>query len=323
MRFLSLDDLKNHQLAFDAQVQKTAHIDHFCSSSMWILPAAHGLMPPREPWIWQTPNGYIALMKGHHPRVGTFLQPLEGAWAFPSALIGPNPLTLVRSFADLIGFHRDWDSIFLSGLDDQSPLFQALVYRLQARYKLYFAKEPTQRHHADLRDGAEALLARRSRNFRRSLKRSVAQGQAEGITFIDYDENATAPTLFERILAIEKRSWKAKDGSGICVGTMRDFYQKMLPMLMERGALCLYFAQQGGVDIGYILGARWNGVYRGLQFSFDDAHRHLGLGNLMQWHQLQALEGQGIHTYDLGSDSPYKARWSDHIWQTQTLIIYR
>jgi CelD/BcsL family acetyltransferase involved in cellulose biosynthesis len=92
---------------------------------------------------------------------------------------------------------------------------------------------------------------------------------------------------------------------------MREFYARMFPRLAARGALRLLFARRGGADVGYLSGGLAGATFRGLQFSFDDALRPLGLGNVLQLEMIARLARERVTAYDLGAESEYKTRWAE------------
>ncbi|MBA3820944.1 MAG: GNAT family N-acetyltransferase, partial [Deltaproteobacteria bacterium] len=129
--------------------------------------------------------------------------------------------------------------------------------------------------------------------------------------------------LYARIQAVEETSWKSRDGVGISQGPMRAFYAEMLPRLCAQGQQRTIFARAGERDVGYILGAVFEGEYRGLQFSYDATLAHLGLGGLLQYHQVVELCDLGIARYDLGTEMDYKRRWAEEVMETEMLVIVR
>ena len=129
--------------------------------------------------------------------------------------------------------------------------------------------------------------------------------------------------LYRRILAVEERSWKGRENSGIVAPQMQSFYADMLARMGTRGADRITFARRDDMDLAYILGGVLGDTYRGLQFSYDAEFAHLSLGNLCQWVEIQRLSGEGIATYDLGTDVPYKQHWGETRFDTVTLIIQR
>lgn len=321
---LSLPEFAAQAAEFDAAVLAAAGIDAFCSSSDWILPAASSVMPERAPWLRRGAHGFAALMRWEHPSGVALLQPLEAAWELACPLVGDDPGALAAEFAaDCQEHEREWDVMALSGIPGDSPLERALVEALGGRYRLR-AGDRALRCRADLRGGAEAWLARRSLNFRRSLRRAEAEAERAGISIQPYDlRPASLAEAWARLLAVEAASWKGLAGNGLGVPEMRRFYELMLPRLAARGAARLQFARHEGRDVGYILGGLLGDTYRGLQFSFCHEYQRYSLGNLAQWAELKRLAAEGIATYDLGSDMEYKRRWADHLFATEALYFAR
>jgi CelD/BcsL family acetyltransferase involved in cellulose biosynthesis len=132
-----------------------------------------------------------------------------------------------------------------------------------------------------------------------------------------------ADALYDRIQRVERNSWKSREGVGISAGPMRAFYGAMLPRLCAKRQQRTIFARVGGEDVGYILGAVFEGEYRGLQFSYNDDHAQLGLGGLLQLHQITELCTEGVSRYDLGTEMDYKRRWAEDIMETEMLVLVR
>jgi CelD/BcsL family acetyltransferase involved in cellulose biosynthesis len=176
----------------------------------------------------------------------------------------------------------------------------------------------------DLSQGIDGYLARRSRNFRRSIDRAMAAVRRAGLVLETVTgAPADATSLFERLMSVERRSWKGQDGVGLALPEMEAFYRRMVARLCRRGGLVLTFARNDERDVGYILGALFDGSYRGLQFSYDDDLAAIGLGNALQRHTMEAVASTGITFYDLGAEVDYKYRWCDHVSETVTLVVRR
>jgi CelD/BcsL family acetyltransferase involved in cellulose biosynthesis len=97
----------------------------------------------------------------------------------------------------------------------------------------------------------------------------------------------------------------------------------MLPRLCAKGQQRTVFARAEGRDVGYIFGAVFEGEYRGLQFSYDDDHAELGIGGLLQMHQIIELCAEGVARYDLGTEMDYKRRWAEDVMETEMLVLVR
>ena len=308
---------------FDQEVAATPAIDRFCSTSAWILAASAALMPPRVPFSFRGAGGYLAAMRGVHPAGFPYVEPVELAWGLAAPLIGRDPEVLAGEVAAVLATRRDWQLAILSGLGADGPQRRALERALPPRWERRRGT-PTVRHVASLDGGLDGFLARRSRELRKSLRKSLRTAAGAGVAFEDVRvDEAGAEALYERVQAVEARSWKAREGVGISAGPMRAFYQHMLPRLCARGQQRTLFARLGELDIGYVLGAVFEGEYRGLQFSYDDDHARFGLGGLLQYHQIEALCGEGVARYDLGTEMDYKRRWAEDVVETEMLVLVR
>ena len=220
---------------------------------------------------------------------------------------------------------RDWQLAILAGMTGDGPQRRALERALPARWE-------RRRGHADGAARREprgrgrrvpvATLARAAQVAAAQALRAAAGGRASRSRPCARGD-AEADALYDRIQAVEARSWKAREGVGISAGPMRAFYGAMLPRLCALGQQRTLFARAEDRDIGYILGAVFEGEYRGLQFSYDDDWRALGLGSLLQYHQIVALCDEGIGRYDLGTEMDYKRRWAEEVMETEMLVLVR
>ncbi len=322
MNRLSLEELSEQAEAFDAAVMESGDIDIFCSSTDWVLPASEGLMPKRESYIFEEEGCYWAFMRSARAETYAYLEPLEAMWALACPVVGSNVDRLAAGIEELCSQPKEaWKLMLLAGLPASHPLLAAIVTRLTGRVRLALG-DSSVRMVASLEDGIPAYLDRRSKGFRRSLRRAQAKAAAAGIAFEDAS-TLDAATAFRRILEVEKRAWKGRDEVGIVTGDMHDFYERMLPRLASRGSQQVRFATQGGRDLAYIMGGMRGGTYRGLQFSYDFEYREYGLGNLLQLEQMGHCERIGVHHYDLGMSMDYKRRWSDLEHETLALFVIR
>lgn len=325
MESLTIYQLRNRADAHFRAVAATPGIDGFCSSLDWILPAHEAFIPDHPLHLRESEDGFVTLARGFNPRIGRYLQPLEASWCLASPFVGADVDALVRGFAaECSSKLVDWDLLYLSGIPPEGPLFRAIVREFGLRHRIGLGHR-TNRFVASLEGGLEAYLQRRSPKFRAGLRRADRMAVDEGIE-VDYVADvseADSGELYERILAIEERSWKGRSGTGILDGGMNTFYRIMLPRLARRGALRALFLRRDGVDIAFVFGGLFEGTYRGLQLSFDQDFERLSLGNLAQLAMIEELCGEGIRRYDLGSELEYKARWAEERLETVTLWVWR
>ena len=306
---------------FDREVAATPAIDRFCSTAAWILAASSSLMPPRSAFSFRGPHGYFAAMRGVHPAGFPYIEPVELAWGLASPLVGRDPEALANDVVAVLAARRDWQLAILSGITASGPQRRALERALPPRWERRRGT-PTIRHVASLEGGVDGFLSRRSRDLRKSLRKSLRAAQHVTFESVRVSE-AEADALYERIQRVERESWKSRDGVGISAGPMCAFYGEMLPRLCATRQQRTIFARVNGEDVGYILGAVFEGEYRGLQFSYDDAFAHLGLGGLLQYQQIVELCEEGVARYDLGTEMDYKRRWAEEVMETEMLVLVR
>lgn len=326
MQALDLSEFATVAADFDAAVLQTGNVDLFCSSSYWILPAIQAFHPEHEPWLYRSEDGamWAAMALGVSPSVGRFVAPFESMWGLATPFVGADTYAVAEFVASILKRReRDWDALWLSGLQRGTPSFDHLVQTFGSRYRLGLGPS-TKRHVASLEGGWDTYLARRTRKFRKNLRRSKRLSEARGLVFERYpsfDTEATAMALYDRILAVEATSWKGQTDQGINTGSMVEFYRLMLPRLARDNRLRVVVATDDGADVGYVFGAVFGGTFRGLQVSFNDEYREMSLGNIMQSEMIQLLCGEGVDFYDLGSDLPYKTRWAEPGLVTLTVAV--
>jgi len=320
-----LDELDRRAAELDRQALAAPFIDRFCSSSSWILPAAEALMPPGQPLVAAGDLGFLAAVVRQRGELRA-LEPFEASWGLASPLVGGSPERLADAAAEiLVAREADWDLLVLSGLPLGSPLLDRLARRLSRRYRVGLGPV-TRRHIASLAGGMDGFLSRRPRRLRKGLRQALRRATDEGIRFepLRAESAGEADALFERILDVERRSWKGRTGVGLVEEPMREFYRRVSRRLAAAGQYRLLMGRQEDEDVAYVLGAIFGDTYRGLQFSFDERCVHLGLGNLAQYHQLAELAREPtIRSYDLGTGGEYKSDWAEDGWDSVCLVAAR
>lgn len=319
---LTLHQLERAASEFDAAVGATPDIDRYCSGLDWVVPAHRALMPPRHPWLRRAESGFVVLAQGEHPNGWTYLQPLEGMWGLPCPIASPDPGALARELRLQSKPGYDWDVLLLGGFEEGSDSLTAVAESFVQHHAVRIGY-PCHRNLSSLVGGVDAYLGRKSRKFRQNLRRAQKRCATASVTW-ERIERGDPTALYLRIQSVESRSWKGIDGVGIDGGDMRDFYALMMARLVATGRLRLLFARRDDHDVGYLLGGVAHGIFRGLQFSYGEDQRELGLGNVAQLEMMRWLESDGdVHTYDLGTQMRYKQRWGERTLTTQTVVVTR
>ncbi|MEE2786902.1 MAG: GNAT family N-acetyltransferase [Myxococcota bacterium] len=319
MEWLSYAELDGHRHAFDEGVWQTPNIDQFCSSTYWILPAARHFAPDCAPFIFSSDDTYGAFMTVEQAGGLNAALPLECGWGLAAPLIGPDADRAVGLLASAWRKRRDIDAIILAGLPPSPPWIDALSARFDRSCRIGLGERCIRRL-ASLDGGLDGFMRRRSPKFRRSVRQAQRKALAAQVSF-ERVSNVPAAGLLERILAVERASWKGQRGEGMDQSPSVHFYADMVARLTQDGVCRVIFARQHDHDIGFVFGAVVQRHYRGLQMSFDHRFVTMGLGNCLQLAMIEQLCAEGVDVYDLGTDMPYKARWAEETFETAIIAL--
>lgn len=309
---------------FDALAVQTPDVDTFCSSSVWTAPAHSAFHANTTTVVSRKGNSCVSLARGSGDRLGHYLMPTEGVWQLASPVVGPDPEENVAHLIEFLEREPHGATLALiSGIAVHSVTETLLVGRARRQIDGVGVR-PVVRHVASLEGGRDGFLSRRSRKFRANLRRISRRAVDAGVEVHAQVAHTQVELLafYRRALAIEHRSWKTATGNGVAMGPMKHFTRGVLSRALAAGDTPLFlFAERDGEDVGYLHGVLRGSYFRGLQMSFDDAHRALSLGNLLQWATIQALIDDGATNYDLGSTVPYKALWSEAEVTTSGILL--
>lgn len=320
---MTVEQLELFADELDAHVAETPQIDRFCSHSGWILPARFAFRADELPFIFCLEHGWAPLLRTETPLLGRTLMPLEASWGMASPVLGRRTRKVCSELVkELKACDTEWDGLYLLGLERGGNAFTTLVHRFGPTHRLGLG-HASGRRRASLAGGMEGWWSRRSAKFRKEVRKSVRRAEREGVVIEDLQPQTPEEALavFERVVAVERRSWKGQEGVGFEEGRMHTFYQRMFPHLATRGRLQVSIATRDGADLAMVFGGTFGDTYRGLQLSFIDQHRELSLGNVLQVHTIGRCVEQGLQTYDLGQDMAYKERWAEQNYETVALVV--
>ena len=315
-----MPDLARATTTLDRAVDATRGIDRICSSSDWVVPSYLSWGRDADPLILRSDDGWATLCERRDVDGVRYLCPPEAAWGFGSPILTDDAATFGRQLLRALEKVPGWRVTLLTGLVPDSPLENEMRRIIGERHRLRNGPVMT-RCRARLDDGAKALLERKPAKWQRDLRRAHRRAKDHGFEVVTAAGDLAAS--FERVMDVERRSWKGRSGSGLIEPDLRRFYWKLSQRVGPLGRLRLLFARADNRDVGYILGHVRHTTYRGLQLSYDNAYRALSVGTLLQAFQIEQLADEGIRIYDLGMEMAYKRRWTDETLDTRTTVIIR
>jgi CelD/BcsL family acetyltransferase involved in cellulose biosynthesis len=298
--------------AWNRAAMAELHGDPLCCRTEWQLSALATMHAGARPEIAVAGDAVVALAWLDGDRLGPVLGPCESSWCFGSPLLGEGAVELLLQRLGELRAQGLRPAVLVTGLlPDGATL--ARLHRLASRSHQLAAGEERVQCVASLAGGLDGFLARRTGHFRRRVRHAERAARAAGVAFVRCApaDAAAARAVYARMCAVEARSWKGLGDCGMTTGEALPFYGAMLERLAAAGAARVVFAQHDGRDIGFLFGGLVAGIFRGQQFSFDEAWRRASLGNLLQLEQIAWLADDGAHRYDLGPHMPYKDHWAE------------
>lgn len=317
MEELSLEAFRARASEYDEAVLNTPDIADFCASSSWILNAWEYIHNKPELLILHENGAWLVFCK--HDGM---LFPLEHFWLFSCPVIGPSPRQGIFMLRKVL--RGDTEAALVGGIDEASELaylIDRLIPRETPRISMFV--EGTACCLLDLEDGVEGFLSRRPKKFRRNMRVASERVQAAGVAFEIVDRVAGHEAL-ELIWSVQRRSKKWERGDDI----LRDdsfvgFYTGLVEDAANKGSLRLHLAIRDGEPLAYVLGVVFGDTYRGLQMAYAEDVHALGLGNVLQLKNIEAMAKEGQRRYDLGMPAEYKERWTDRQQTLWAAFLHR
>jgi len=332
---VSFDEYEARWSDVEKAVDATPGIDSWCSGPDWTLPVNRAFAPKQKHFTFEYVDaGFASLTRYITDQGTTYLSGLEPLWGFASPILGQDTAAVANKLCKDLANLDEWTALYLPGLPaslcetGRTDTEELVASPTSVNIGRNLGELGDVRWHpgivrqvANLEQGYEAWLQRRSAKFRRNLSKASATAKQHQVSFVDASHE---PSVFDRLMNIERRSWKGLTDSGISGPEMSVMYELMVQRLQKRSRLSVHIATVAGVDRGFILGGVRGRRYRGLQLSFDNDFANLGLGNLLQRHQLEQLCNEGeVDSYDMGMDFPYKRRWADVAERSVAVVVHR
>jgi len=295
--------------------------DPICSRSEWVFSFHKVIASHRQLHLRATTDSVLTLAGYEHPTIGHLLEPVEAHWFFSRPLLGPSAVELLEGLLAEPLLKELNPCLAISGLDLEGPLLRQLLRLMVPHYEVG-GLEPILFRSASLSGGPDGFLSRRSRKFRGNLRRAVQKGND---AFVHFErcipkDSTEAEAAFDRMVAIERTSWKGLDNCGMTEEPYLTFYRAVYLQMCRNKAARAIFATMEGCDIGFVMGGIDGTSYRGQQFSYGAEFEGLSVGNLLQWQMIQWLCEDNIQRYDLGSVLDYKVHWAEIENQSHTLV---
>lgn len=159
-------------------------------------------------------------------------------------------------------------------------------------------------------------LATRNKKFRYKLRRRrETLENMEGFELTWWEGPTGMDFLLDKILTIESRSWKAREGVDIPSSAQEvKYHRELLPFLAERDMLFANVVSVANRPVAYNLCCRCGGWFGQLKTSFDESFEELSPGAFVIDAAVQKAIELGAREFDfLGDADPHKLVWTDAV----------
>jgi len=164
-----------------------------------------------------------------------------------------------------------------------------------------------------LRDeGWEELLARKSWNFRRQVrKRERALLRDHSVRYLLTEEPGRLDADMELLMRLHDARWEG--ASRAFAGPRRAFHHDFARQALERGWLRLRILELDDRPVAASLGFRFGGVESNYQTGRDPGFSESSVGFVLLCHSIREALEDGMREWRfLLGDEPYKGRFADH-----------
>ena len=179
--------------------------------------------------------------------------------------------------------------------------------------------------HLPITSDWNSFIASKNKKFRYKLRqRQKAVAADPQVSAVALDSEADTTRLYEEILEIESKSWKAKYHLDIQHREKeRAYYSLLLPYLAQLGALHVDMLYYDDVPIAYSLCVNWKGWVGQLKTSFDERFSKLSPGAIVIDRSIKAAFDNSAREFDfLGDMDRHKGAWTALIRRHADVFIY-
>lgn len=251
-----------------------------------------------------------------------------GAWFIPHNGIPSRgePGAIASTLLESLVRRGGWDVLQLDNVVDGGAWHQAYMAACERLGLRVFTQAGVRSPFLPLKGTWDEYLAACSSKFRSDLRRCEKSMARLGDVSTECITDASElPAAYERVLAIERESWKHKEGTAITSRPWEGrFYETLVESAGRRGWLQIMLASVDGRpvahDIGLVVGAR----YTCLKTSFVEDVRGANPGKVVRQRVLAGLHERGCVEHDfIGEAEPWKVQWTEQARTHVRLTICR
>ena len=164
-----------------------------------------------------------------------------------------------------------------------------------------------------------------SRNLRHDVQRRLRRLCEAGVVSVQVaDGSDQLEELLAQGLHVEQLSWKGRQGTAIASREQTSrFYRELARWAVSTGSLRLAFLRLDGRPIAFQFDLETAGTYYSLKIGYDPEYERFSPGKLLAYTMVSRAVARGLAVYELlGTDEPWKYRWTDDVRERVVLRAF-
>ena len=226
-----------------------------------------------------------------------------------------------RVLADFVRWAgRRWTHIRLRKLATDSLDYAMLERSVGLAYE----RRERHNHHTRVEGDFGQFLSKRSKNFRKQVKKSERAAVSHGLTVDLLEEPAAIDSALADLETVSHASWQGKSGSGsFSEPRAAAFYQGAALAYAARGATALLVCKRRGEPIGFILHLIDGARMEALKSEFDERFGDCLVGWQIAASAYRLAHARGLTTIGMGSwRTDFKQRWTTATTPVADLTLF-
>ncbi|HXX63917.1 MAG TPA: GNAT family N-acetyltransferase [Bacteroidota bacterium] len=225
----------------------------------------------------------------------------------------------------LLRDRSSWDALRLHPIPIRSPLLEPLREEAITRECDVYVTSASGDAVITLPGQWETYVRSLTPKFRKTLRSGAHSLQALGTLKFERLSPASEPGFFERLLDVERRSWKWTKGVSVNSAAYGSFYRDLAVLVDQRGWLRLWMLSLAGKDIAFDLSVRFAHGLHCLKVGYDQTYWKSFPGGLLKERLLKESFDEGIReVHMLWGEMGYKQRWGAVLEpQAEVLAFHR
>jgi CelD/BcsL family acetyltransferase involved in cellulose biosynthesis len=165
-----------------------------------------------------------------------------------------------------------------------------------------------------------------SRSRRQQYRRKWRKAEAIGPVSLEIlsPNVAEVDPLFDRIMAVEARSWKGREGTALLQDDKQAaFFLSFGRKMAAKGLLRLCFLTVAGQDAAMSFATVWDNRFWAIKVGYDESFAPVSPGEALLVQLIRHSAEQDYTSFEFcGKDAPWTRAWAEHSLEIEAIRFY-